>query len=347
MKDLDVIVSIIVPIYKMKVLYLEKCINSLMNQDMKNIEIILVDDGSEDDGSKYCDQVAQNDKRIKVIHQKNQGVSVARNNGIKLSRGKYIMFVDADDWIDEKMCSSLTKVAQENEVDIVCDSNSREFSNKTVRVTPYNINKNLIYDNKQEDFNPYDMRLLGSVWAKLYSREIINGELFDVNLSHGEDVEFNFRVFYKTKKILFVNKGFYHYRYSNSSTVRRFNKDIIKIYDKTIVKIKEDLDSKKVSEKHLSYQGFYSFVGIIYMVLCTNYVFNKHNNIKLSEKFQMLNKITTSIPFKEILPKINLKLLPITRRSLIFCGRYKIYSGIYFIVKFRELQCKIYNKEGR
>ena len=111
--------SIIVPIFNCQK-YLTKCINSLRNQTYKNLEIICIDDGSTDNSKQIIEEFSKQDKRIKLITQQNQGVSVARNNGIKIATGEYIMFVDADDWLDFNTCEILYHILQnQNEIDII------------------------------------------------------------------------------------------------------------------------------------------------------------------------------------------------------------------------------------
>lgn len=98
--DNPILVSVVVPVYKIKEEYLRACVGSLLEQSLKEIEIILVDDGSPDRCGEICDKLAETDCRIRVIHQRNKGVSAARNRGMEQARGKYLSFVDADDWID-------------------------------------------------------------------------------------------------------------------------------------------------------------------------------------------------------------------------------------------------------
>ncbi len=114
----DFLISIIVPIYNAEK-YIEKCINSITNQTYKNLEIILVDDGSTDKSGKICDKLSNKDKRIKVIHQTNSGVSIARNNALKIVTGDYIQFTDADDMMEIDMIEKMVKSAKENNSDIV------------------------------------------------------------------------------------------------------------------------------------------------------------------------------------------------------------------------------------
>lgn len=225
-------ISIIIPIYNTKEEYLLKCIHSIINQTFSNIEILMINDGSDNRYTESYEKISKLDKRIKLINQENQGVSVARNTGLNSAKGSYIIFIDADDWIDLDMCQKAIITAKETDSEIVLWSNYREFSGKTV---PIEINTNksisLYIKNSYMEFNPYDMKLFGSVWGKLYSKSIIGELRFDTNLSHGEDVEFNFRVFVNSTRLCFINQYLYHYRYYNQSTVRSFNQKSIEIYN--------------------------------------------------------------------------------------------------------------------
>ena len=117
---MDKLVSIIVPVYKVEK-YLNKCVDSILDQSYQNIEVILVDDGSPDNSGKLCDEYVTN-QRVKVIHQKNMGLSGARNTGIENSTGDYLMFIDSDDYIDKDMVKYLVKKSFETNTDIVvCD----------------------------------------------------------------------------------------------------------------------------------------------------------------------------------------------------------------------------------
>ena len=112
-------ISIIVPIYNVSQ-YLKECLDSLLAQTFKDIEIILVDDGSTDNSGKIADEYAMIDNRIRVIHQTNQGLSAARNNGINISTSPYVMFVDSDDFVDQHYCEIPYKIIKENNADVVC-----------------------------------------------------------------------------------------------------------------------------------------------------------------------------------------------------------------------------------
>lgn len=342
------LVSIIVPVYKVKGEYLTKCIESLRKQTLKNIEIIIVDDGSKDESSIICDEMAKLDSRIKVIHQENQGVSMARNNGMLEVSSKYVTFVDSDDWISESMCEDAYNIAIKNNVDIVFFPNCKEFVNKSVPVEIYKTDSILEYkNNKKFDFNPYNMKLLGSVWGKLYSYKLIKDLKFDKTLSHGEDVEFNFRAFSKLNTGIYINSHYYHYRYIESSAVRTFRKEMVDIYNNTLVKIEKKLkeDGKKLND--IQYKAFYTFVGITYIVICANYIFSPNNKQPLNKKIRLLREITNLPIFKEGLKNIDLKSLPLTRRMPIVFAKLNMCYGVYFIILVRQLQCKLYNYKGK
>ena len=123
MKDL---ISIIVPVYNIEQ-YIEQCVLSIRNQTYKNIEIILIDDGSTDGSGNICDKLAEGDQRIKVIHKKNGGLATARKDGVNSAKGKYIGFVDGDDWIEPNMYESLYNFAIENDAQMVTSAGYREY----------------------------------------------------------------------------------------------------------------------------------------------------------------------------------------------------------------------------
>lgn len=346
MSDIKVIplVSIIVPVYKVKIEYLNKCIESLRSQTMKNIEIILVDDGSKDECSFLCDKFESIDSRITVIHQENQGVSAARNTAMRCVSSKYVTFIDSDDWIEENMCENAYNIAVKNNADIVFWSNCKEFINKTEYVEIYNTSDILKYDYKNgSDFNPYNMKLLGSVWGKLYSYEVIKELKFDENLTHGEDVEFNFRAFSKIKIGVYTNKHYYHYRYLDNSTVRTFKSEMIEVYKSTLIKIESLLKEGKHSIDSIQYKAFYTFVGIIYIVICSNYIFSPSNKLSIKIKIKELKKLTNISIFRECFANIDLETIPLTRRMPLICAKFNIFYGVYLIIKVRQVQCKLYN----
>jgi glycosyltransferase involved in cell wall biosynthesis len=222
-KKLNKTVSVIVPIYKVED-YLAKCIESILQQTYHDIEIILVDDGSPDNCGAICDNYAKTDSRIKVIHQKNGGLSCARNAGLDIATGDYIGFVDSDDWIDPDMFERLMQVIIENNADIVSCGlkhifNDRIIAQQTDKIINYN-NEEAIKDLLEQHFLRFE------VWNKLYRKDIISELRFKPGQIH-EDVYFTSNVFIKSSKIIYLDRPMYNYlqeRYGNTNTYFKANK---------------------------------------------------------------------------------------------------------------------------
>ena len=143
----DILISVIVPIYNVEQ-FLSKCIQSIINQSYSRLEIILVDDGSTDDSPQICDEFKEKDKRIKVIHKKNGGLSDARNVGIEVASGEYIGFVDSDDYIDELMYEKLLNACIRNNSYIsICGRNIVNIDND-ILCQQFTVEKEVVYDGK-------------------------------------------------------------------------------------------------------------------------------------------------------------------------------------------------------
>lgn len=162
-------ISIIVPIYNAEE-HLDKCVKSILMQTEKNLELILVDDGSDDNSLKICKEYEKRDARVRVIHQDNAGVSAARNQGIDIAEGEYIGFVDSDDWIDANMYERLLEEARKTNAEVVmCDATTIFLSGKTQADTITQLSTNQIL--KKSDFMPsLLLEMAGSAWRKVFRR---------------------------------------------------------------------------------------------------------------------------------------------------------------------------------
>ena len=236
-------ISIIIPVYKVEK-YLDRCLESVVNQTYQNLEIILVDDGSPDNCPAICDEWAKKDKRIKVIHKRNEGVSVARNTGLKAATGEYIGFVDSDDFIFPEMYEKLYKSIKKTGADLAQCRFQRIFSNG--EIIPSIIKKFKLEEifTEKKDFFKY---LFGGgisfyVVNKLFSIKILNNVFFPKGIGCNEDMVFTYRSLKNAQKIVLINDIFYNYDVSreDSATKIGFNlKDIIKAINLVI----DDLDN--------------------------------------------------------------------------------------------------------
>lgn len=208
------LISIIVPVYNVQE-YITKCIESLINQTYKNIEIILVDDGSTDNSGNICDEYKKKDKRVIVVHKLNGGVGSARNKGLDSVRGEYIAFVDPDDYVDEKMIERMyTNINKEN-ADISIISCCYVYDTKIEY--PKKDNQYLVMDTeeafiKMNSFVYYGVGLVD----KLFKRSLFNGLRFP-NINSGEDWYVIYKVFDKANKVVYDSKVMYYYRQRLSS----------------------------------------------------------------------------------------------------------------------------------
>lgn len=203
-------ISIILPVYNVDK-YLRKCIDSILNQTYKNFELIIIDDGSTDNCPSICDEYKLLDNRIQVIHQENKGLSAARNVGIDLSIGKYITFIDSDDYIDNKYLEILHKLIVENKADMaVCDKiivNDKEKETNKL-ITNYN---NEIIDVEEAYMRMFKCNGIGfNVWSKLYKTNIVKKIKFPKGKLY-EDIFVINKIMSSVKKIIVTNYNGYYY----------------------------------------------------------------------------------------------------------------------------------------
>lgn len=216
-KDKQPLISIIVPVYNVKN-YLEKCLQSVCGQTYRNLEIILIDDGSSDGSGELCDLFARRDGRIKVVHQANAGQSVARNRGLDMAQGEYLGFVDSDDWIEPDMYEFLYRLLRENEADISICSHYIETATKT-RVKHASGRFSCFSCEEAVRTLVKDKRIRNYMWDKLYKRQLFDGVYFPENRVF-EDIAISYRIFYRTRKVVMQDSPKYHYLKREGSTTQ-------------------------------------------------------------------------------------------------------------------------------
>lgn len=213
------LISVIVPVYKVEE-WLDQCVESIVNQSYKNLEIILVDDGSPDNCPQMCDEWAKNDERIKVIHKENGGLSTARNAGLDICSGKYISFIDSDDYIHRDMYTNMLEDLKRTNSDIVkcgryIDDNGK-ISEKRIIESEKEYNHNEILDcffYHKDDF-------CSGVWDKLYKAELFEGIRFPDGLN-SEDYYVYGIIYNKASKLYYNDKFYYYYRIREESICRQ------------------------------------------------------------------------------------------------------------------------------
>ena len=276
------LVSIVIPIYNVEK-YLEKCIESISKQTYKNIEILLIDDGSTDNSLKICKNYEKKDTRIKVIHKKNGGLSDTRNRGIIEAKGNYIMFVDSDDWIENDTVSLLLENIEKNKSDIVVFGMSIDYENGDSKLRVPKINKcfdgktGLIYMNS---FMNIDI----STCNKIFKKRLFDNIEFPVG-KLCEDYYTMFKIFDKAKIISILQEPKYHYFQRNNSISRNTN---VNLDYKYASREQMEFISKKYPDIDYVGKTAYAFsqIAIFNMFLNRRKEFNKKEIIKDVRKYK-------------------------------------------------------------
>ena len=230
--------SIIVPVYNVQA-YLAKCTESILNQTFRDFEVILINDGSTDNSGIICDEYAQKDSRIVVIHKENEGVGEARNVGLRIVKGDYIIFVDSDDCIDENTCEIMRQIINDHpSIDIIA-ANYKEIHKNKTKINPYTFvdkssNKTLLtgIDFIKAQIK-HTRRYHGVIWTCIYSRRFLMDNQLFFEKTILEDVEWIPRVYLLARSVFITNYYFYNYirrdnSLSNPIQIEKYHKNIVK-----------------------------------------------------------------------------------------------------------------------
>lgn len=331
-------ISIVVPIYKVPQEMLKKCIEQCIKQTYKNIEIILVDDESPDDCGKICDEYAKNDLRIKVIHQKNKGLSGARNSGVLNSTGDWIMFIDGDDYITVDACQILMDSLIDNDLDVICFGYKRDNKNSIVDCELTELEEKIYCDGEckylQEkvlDFTSH----FSTAYCKLIKRNyIFENEIFhNEKLRQGaEGIEFNIRLFEKAKKVMILKKYLYYYRYNEESISNKHDEKnhyfVLSCFD-TIKEFAEKSDNKEIL-----LQALYNRMLYVIVTTAVSGYFSKENDEKYKIKKEKFYTYLKEEIIIETLEKSNLKTIDFKRKIIIILIKCKMFLLINIMCKF-------------
>ena len=208
------LISIIIPVYNVAA-YLPQCLTSVINQTMRDIEIILIDDGSEDEGGAICDEYASHDSRISVIHKSNEGLSAARNDGIELSSAPFILFVDADDWIEPNLCERTYYSAVSNDADLVLFAFNKIYNDGRIIPSTPTMRQGFL---TEEEAIEYNMKYAPAVWIGLYKRELFDIIQFPIGKLF-EEVGTSHRLKHIACKIMLIKDMLYNYRVDRSGSI--------------------------------------------------------------------------------------------------------------------------------
>lgn len=268
-------VSVIIAAYNIED-YIGRCLKSVIQQTLTDIDIIVVNDGSTDNTLSIINDIAQKDNRIKVINKKNAGLIEARKSGFKVSNGEYILFIDGDDWLERGCLKRLYDKAKKSDADIVIYNAFYSYDNKKELLDIFKIKNTTKVDFLKELFlgniNP-------SIWSKFISRKFLNlnNFKFPSNISYAEDLATVSNMFMNTPKIILCKESLYNY-YQRSNSITKISNDKILEIDKAINFIEDKLIEnklKKIYEKEFEYLTYmHMFISKVIMIEQIN-KFNK------------------------------------------------------------------------
>lgn len=331
------IISVIVPVYN-TAKYLRRCLDSLINQSFTDIEIITINDGSTDNSQTILHEYALKDPRIRSFIKENEGVSQTRNLGISLSRGKYITFVDSDDWVSKDMLNNLYQCLIENQCDTVMCTYTREYADRSLPKL-FDLPKlTLLHDQEiQTDFcrrlvgpigpeiyYPELLHSFGSLCGKLYTGRILkekNMRLVDLTIiGSGEDLFFNIQYFFHSKRLAIMNCPLYHYwKNSVGSLSSTYRKRLFEQWTSLFQMIREKLDSESLCNDF--YIALKNRIALSVIDLGLNAMSSKET--PLPSRVKDVKTVLTTPPVSTALKSLELSYLPFHWKLFLWCAKHK------------------------
>ncbi|OQB14357.1 MAG: putative glycosyltransferase EpsJ [Firmicutes bacterium ADurb.Bin193] len=336
-------ISIIVPVYNVEK-YLRQCLDSLINQTFEDIEIICINDGSTDNSLEILKEYEQIDQRIKVINQENQGVSSAKNNGIKIAKGEYLAVVDGDDWVEPDAYEILLSAMKKHNVDVVMFSYFRNYGNVQLEKKVFdsdkvfekndcaNLHRSLIGIVGQELSEPQNAGKICSSWTKLYKTDIIKeNKIFNIDLDiigTYEDGMFNLEYFKYVNKAIYINKCLYHYRKTNENSITTVYRPRLQSqWDNLYDIIKRHIDENGLGDdykKAMQNRIALDIIGLGFNVLA--------GSGSVMHKVKEIKAILQSAQYKAAVKQLDVKFMPLHWKVFFICCKLRLSFPVFFLL---------------
>lgn len=347
------ILSVIVPVYNAEK-YLDNCINSILNQTFTNFELILVDDGSKDRSAEICDKYADIDGRVKVIHKTNGGVRSARNEGLKESKGIYVSYADADDWLDLDAYESMMRLVVQEDADILACGYIEENPDGTIlrsnevktgvyrgRIIEDKVLTKVLYTG---DF--YSAGLIPALWNKIFRKDILTKNQFNVSdaIVLGEDSVVTYPALLEADCIVVDNSiCSYHYRIIQTSMAHSFNQRIFQDAFLLYQNLSEVFKAKN-NENMLVQLNYY----ICYILLLgVSRVLSRGCQENLIRRYRILKNVAEMTFVSEVISKIEFeKVDKRTKKQLELLYKHRIVQYIFEEILFKVMRYLNLDKEG-
>lgn len=345
-KEISDLVSIIIPVYNVEN-YISQCIDSIINQTYKNLQIIIVNDGATDNTDKICEEYLKKDSRIELYNKKNGGVSSARNYGISKANGKWILFVDSDDWIEKNTIERCMQYLQYGEYDICFIGYKACYSEKEMKQVS-NLSNVVTVDIEKEDFQDFQEHILNrdrkicvkreifklASACKIYKKDLIiqNNIHFPESINNGEDAVMNLYAYYYAQKGICIEEKLYCYRQHNKSETHKLNMNIENCMDKLF-----DLEKKfvEITNDKIPYELLYERILWSIGFECILKYCHKDNCEKyIVRKRQFLNRVEK---YAYEISNANLKNFGIKKKILFWGIKHKMFLLISVLCYLEKL----------
>lgn len=325
-------VSIIVPVYNSEQ-FLQRCVESILGQSITNIELILVNDGSSDKSGILCDYYAKKDPRVKVIHQRNSGVSSARNKGLDVARGKYISFVDSDDEITLQFIQRGIKLIGEAElylcgIEMLMPNKENDFSKEIYCIDKSNLM--LAKEYMEQAWKTVPALCFCSPWCKIYKKKVIEryGLRFDERLSYGEDTLFNLEYIERINHVFVDSEVCYrYYRENPESLYSRYRPEVYEVHSYVYKKWIDVVEKMGCSRSTRQYWN-QKYIKIVMAAI--PHVFKNSKNV--IERKEVIRKVANNNELKCYGSKFDAHL---GQKIIYYALRHELLEFVYFVYKVR------------
>lgn len=326
------LISVVVPVYNVEK-YLDRCVKSICSQTYKSLEIILVDDGSADRSGLLCDHYSAHDERIKVIHKTNGGLSDARNAGKAVASGKYICFIDADDWIENSILEQAYNALSENNCNLAIWSFCADYvddQENVLRSITVSTKKRTIDIDKSEgnEFSdPDSLSLVGYAWNKLYNRAMIEDSLFEKGTSLVEDILFNSFAVPCCKRAVFLEQIGTHYIQRNRETLGgKFYPDYYELKIKACKARERLLSAFSTKQKDIAFaleRSYFAAIKSSCRMACLNKAFTR------GEKHAYMKTVCRSEQARDDLRRVHASGKDFLLKWALLLGQYWVFEVLY------------------
>ena len=345
-------ISVIVPVYEVAEEYFHKCVESILSQSYKDLQLVLVDDGARKPLPELCEEYAGRDERVLVLHQENKGASAARNAGLNACSGQYVTFVDSDDYIAENTLELAAERIEGDNLQVLLWGSYKCYGSRLEKYMPYSDDIRLFDKDRKRELmyktlvgylpfyrEPATRFGSGSCCSKLYDRSFLmeNGLLYPEGIKRAEDVNFNLRVFDRADRIGYMNRHLYYYRQLQDSATYSYREGGIEVFTSALGAIRDFLEETHKDGEFL--QIYYMRCIFFFLESMDMDYFNPNNKKPLGKRLGEMRGALNEEPYREAVENIELKRLSMARRLpvLLMRGGHVLLLGIFYGV-YRKIK---------